>query len=208
MNILNFKGFQVSSLQEVIDKQEEVLFAFEPALKERQENFDIDIYEDQLLLKDFLLTRVVEELVEALEAFQKEHFDHYLEELVDAFNFLIEVHIISGLKFDLGSWSLVPTGRWIGEDNSLDLSVIKVETVKIGLMSIIEQIGLTTNTLKIRPWRQSQYPVDMKTFNDRWNHIFRAFFLWLGKQNILQKEFLDVWSRKYEVNKFRIESNY
>ena len=60
MNILNYEAQEISSLQEIIEKQKEIMFAFEPNLKRRVEEFDIDIYEDQMLLKDFLLVRAVE----------------------------------------------------------------------------------------------------------------------------------------------------
>ena len=96
MNILNYEPQEISSLQEIIKKQKEIMFAFEPNLKQRVEEFDIDIYEDQMLLKEFLLERVVEEITEAYSAFRAEHYEHYLEEIVDVFNFLIETVVDCG----------------------------------------------------------------------------------------------------------------
>ena len=94
MNILNYEAIEVKDLAEMIQKQKEIMFAFEPNLEQRVREFDIDIYEDQMLLKEFLLERVVEEITEAYSAFRAEHYEHYLEEIVDVFNFIIETHIL------------------------------------------------------------------------------------------------------------------
>ena len=94
MNILNYEAFKVENLAEIIEKQKEIMFAFEPNLKQRVEEFDIDIYEDQMLLKDFLLVRAVEEITEAGAAIKANHVEHYKEEIIDVFNFLVEASII------------------------------------------------------------------------------------------------------------------
>lgn len=221
MNILDFTGFEVKSLEELVEKQKEIMFAFEPGLKQRVEEFDIDIYEDQMLLKDFLLVRAVEELTEAGSAIAVNHVEHYKEEIVDVFNFLVETAIILGDKYSID----VPDNESIqnyfnGEEyfegvDTLDANYTDDENERHRLLNVlkalydlIQCIGELTNVLKLRPWRQSQYPVDLLTFKQRWQRIWENFWLTQKYLGFNWGEFKIIWSRKYQVNKFRIDSNY
>lgn len=220
MNILNYEAQEVNSLTEIINKQKEIMFSFEPNLKKRVEEFDIDIYEDQMLLKEFLLERVVEEITEAYSAFRAEHYEHYLEEIVDVFNFIIETHILLRNVVENDSILLKDLA------NSFSLYEIHIKLpdylyqdfcppedrrralIKSDLFNIIQLIGEITNLLKQRPWRESQYPVDLLTFKKKWLEFIQIFFDTLIHQGIGYDVLSDIWSKKYQVNKFRIESNY
>lgn len=222
MNILNYEGFKVQSLSEIIDKQKETMFAFEPSLKQRVEEFDIDIYEDQMLLKDFLLVRAVEEITEAGSAIKANHVEHYKEEMIDVFNFLVETAIILGyrIRFEEDEDELITDyfnrGKAYGFDSSTldndytteDNIRYRVGLINTNLFSLVQKIGELTNVLKLRPWRQSQYPVDLLTFKQRWQSIWENFWLIQYYFNFNWEEFKIIWSKKYEVNKFRIDSNY
>ena len=222
MNILNYEAQEISSLQEIIKKQKETMFAFEPNLKQRVEEFDIDIYDDQMLLKEFLLERVVEEITEAYSAFRAEHYEHYLEEIVDVFNFLIETqilikNIIMNDKVSLdniyNSFKLYEKHIKLPDylynvNHRVDSDNICRDKIRADLFDIIQSIGELTNLLKQRPWRESQYPVDLLTFRNRWIEVINLFFNTLIVQGIGFDILSNVWSKKYQVNKFRIESNY
>lgn len=219
MNILNYEAIEVKDLAEMIQKQKEIMFAFEPDLKKRVEEFDIDIYEDQMLLKEFLLERTVEEITEAYAAFRAQHYEHYLEEIVDVFNFLIETHIL--LKnvviddktcldniynsFKLYEKHIKLPDYLYPNSNSEDY---KRSFIRRDLFDVIQYIGELTNLLKQRPWRESQYPVDLLTFKDRWYDVLNIFISTLIRQGIGFDILSNIWSKKYQVNKFRIESNY
>lgn len=205
MNILNYEKIEIKDIDEIFEKQREIMFAFEPSLKQRVEEFDIDIFEDQMLLKDFLLTRMVEELTEASIALRQDHFEHYKEELVDAFNFLVEAAIILGYV----------ESDYLSEKEEKyfnSLSTIEPYSTKKysreAIYDVVEAIGEFTNKLKLRPWRDSQYPVDMLSFTKCYNTIWNKFYTLLEISGISWEEFKNTWSKKYQVNKFRIESNY
>lgn len=222
MNILNYEAQEISSLQEIMGKQKEIMFAFEPNLKQRVEEFDIDIYEDQMLLKEFLLERVVEEITEAYSAFRAEHYEHYLEEIVDVFNFLIETHILIkniiindkvSLDNIYNSFKLYEKHIKLpyylyNVNHRVDSGSICRDKIRADLFDITQSIGELTNLLKQRPWRESQYPVDLLTFRNRWIEVINLFFNTLIVQGIGFDILSNVWSKKYQVNKFRIESNY
>ena len=236
MNILNYEAQKVENLEEIIEKQKEIMFAFEPNLKKRTEEFDIDIYEDQMLLKEFLLERTVEEITEAGIALRNHHIEHYKEEMIDVFNFLLETKIILGDKYSLfpenindsnmsdypeeiTCWSWSQRYFYSGEEFFGDAELLNYKhsdetianlynSIKTDLYELIESIGELTNLLKQRPWRESQYPVDLLTFKQRWKTIISNFWLLQREYGFNWGEFKDIWSKKYQVNKFRIESNY
>lgn len=221
MNILNYEAQEISSLQEIIEKQKEIMFAFEPNLKQRVEEFDIDIYEDQMLLKDFLLVRAVEEITEAGAAIKANHVEHFKEELIDVFNFLLETKIILGEKYKIdpdivGVKSYLQENRYY-KDTNVDINreelnegeiQFRLSHIFMRLFHLVRNIGELTNVLKLRPWRQSQYPVDLMTFEKRWNDIWVNFWLSLAFFGFGFEEFKEIWSKKYQVNKFRVDSNY
>jgi hypothetical protein len=196
------------------------MFAFEPNLEQRVREFDIDIYEDQMLLKEFLLERVVEEITEAFAAFRAEHYEHYLEEIVDVFNFIIETHTLlrnvvendSTLLKDLAnSFSLyekhIKLPMFLYESGFFN-NKSRLDSIRKDLYELIQLIGEITNLLKQRPWRESQYPVDLLTFKKKWLEFIQIFFDTLIHQGIGYDILSGIWSKKYQVNKFRIESNY
>ena len=213
MNILNYDEIQITSLKEVIEKQKEIMMAFEPDLEKRIKEFDIDIPEDQMLLKDFLLTRVVEEITEASIALNKDHYEHFKEEIVDVFNFLIEAAILLNKIKEpieaLNRYNYTCPERpdaFLEIQNNLKYSYIR--NIRSKMFDLIEAIGDFTNKLKLRPWRESQYPVDILSLNECYKSIWNSFTILLEYGHISLEDLLKVWSRKYQVNKFRIESNY
>lgn len=221
MNILNFEAQEIDSLEEIIERQKAIMFSFEPNLEKRVEEFDIDIYEDQMLLKEFLLERAVEEITEAGAAIKANHVEHYKEEMIDVFNFLIETAIILGDQYpidvsDNGAVENYFNGEeFFGDVDTLDANytdeenqVHRVSNILKALYDLIQCIGELTNLLKQRPWRESQYPVDLITFKERWKRVWLNFWLTQKYYGFNWKEFKAIWSKKYQVNKFRIESNY
>ena len=221
MNILNYEAQEIDSLEEIIEKQKAIMFSFEPNLEKRVEEFDIDIYEDQMLLKDFLLVRAVEEITEAGAAIKANHVEHYKEEMIDVFNFLIETAIILGDQYPIdvsdneSVYNYFNGEEFFGDVDTLDANytdeenqVHRVSNILKALYDLVQCIGELTNLLKQRPWRESQYPVDLITFKARWKRVWLNFWLTQKYYGFNWKEFKAIWSKKYQVNKFRIESNY
>ena len=200
MNILNFDPKEVKGFSEVFKIQREIMVKFEPKLIDRIDSFDIDIYEDQMLLKDFLLSRLVEELTEASVALGADHEIHFKEEIIDAMNFLVESYILYGwnekkVKCDDFSSYMPP----FNPSKTL---------IRQKIYDLIEQIGLTCNKLKIRPWRHSQYVVDLRVFEEEFLKIWEKFIDLCITSNISKKDLLNTWSQKMQVNNFRLSTNY
>lgn len=194
MNTQDFKPF-IKSWEEIYALQGELQLMYRPYFKERIANFDINTLEDQELFKK-LCWQIVEELTEAMEAKDKNEKDHVLEELTDAFNFMLELYQLYGMAptFD---WTLP---KWA--------QVLEDEDFAGDLLTLIENIGMTANCLKNREWRQSQYMVDLVVFEDRLKWIWAYFVIMFEHLGLSENRVKELWSLKYQVNLFRIKSKY
>lgn len=193
MNTQDFKPF-IKSWEEIYALQGELQLMYRPYFKERIANFDINTLEDQELFKK-LCWQIVEELAEAKEAIEEElDGEHFEEELIDAFNFMLELYQLYGMTptFD---WTL-PEWAQDSEDFAGDL------------LTLIGNIGMTANCLKNREWRQSQYLVDLVVFEDRLKGIWASFVIMSGHLGLSENRVKELWSLKYQVNLFRIKSKY
>lgn len=194
MNTQDFKPF-IKSWEEIYALQGELQLMYRPYFKERITNFDINTLEDQELFKK-LCWQIVEELTEAMEAKDKNEKDHVLEELIDAFNFMLELYQLYGMTptFD---WTMP---KWA--------QVLEDEDFAGDLLTLIGNIGMTANCLKNREWRQSQYMVDLVVFEDRLKWIWTYFVIMFEHLGLSETRVKELWSLKYQVNVFRIKSKY
>lgn len=194
MNTQDFKPF-IKSWEEIYALQGELQLMYRPYFKERIANFDINTLEDQELFKK-LCWQIVEELTEAMEAKDKNEKDHVLEELIDAFNFMLELYQLYGMTptFD---WTLP---KWA--------QILKDGVWSADMLALIGTIGMTANCLKNREWRQSQYLVDLVVFENRLKSIWTDFIVVLEHAGLSETQVKELWSLKYQVNLFRIKSKY
>lgn len=195
MNTQDFKPF-IKSWEEIYALQGELQLMYRPYFKERIANFDINTLEDQELFKK-LCWQIVEELTEAMEAKDKNEKDHVLEELIDAFNFMLELYQLYGMAPDF-AW-----GHTYGFRKD-----IADENFEENILELIKTIGLAANCLKNREWRQSQYMVDLVVFEERLWIIWAMFAMLFGSIGVTEDKVRELWSLKYQVNLFRIKSKY
>lgn len=195
MNTQDFKPF-IKSWEEIYALQGELQLMYRPYFKERIANFDINTLEDQELFKK-LCWQIVEELTEAMEAKDKNEKDHVLEELIDAFNFMLELYQLYGMAPDF-AW-----GHTYGFRKD-----IADENFEENILELIKTIGLAANCLKNREWRQSQYLVDLVVFEDRLKGIWTSFVIMFEHLGLSENRVKELWSLKYQVNLFRIKSKY
>ena len=189
MNIENFDPIKYS-MDEIFERQKEIKFQYEPESQAIFEHFDIDTFEDQETFKKYCW-RITEELTEALE--DQQNRDHFKEELIDGFNFLIELCLLYGWNFD--------------DVKSCDI-VITTAPVREYILEVIYQLGITANCLKNRQWRQSQYLVDLYIFEQRFKYVWVNYMKLFARIGMDEEEVAILWSLKYQVNLFRLNSNY
>lgn len=195
MNTQDFKPF-IKSWEEIYALQGELQLMYRPYFKERIANFDINTLEDQELFKK-LCWQIVEELTEAMEAKDKNEEDHVLEELIDAFNFMLELYQLYGMAPDFAWGHTYGFRKDIADENFGE-----------NILELIKTIGLAANCLKNREWRQSQYMVDLVVFEERLWNIWAMFAMLFGSIGVMEDKVRELWSLKYQVNLFRIKSKY
>ena len=201
MNTENFKPFEYvsdeDSLKTIINLQTELANRYNTFEPNKIYDFDINVYQDQQIFKDFLQIRFIEELTEAMADTQ--NINHFKEEITDAFNFLVTAYSIYGWGNDL---------EWHFDASVTPLEISNTSEIKELMWNIVQLVGNTCNHLKNRPWRQSQYLVDLYVFEKDLKEIWVYFNYVLSILGITPREIFEQWSLKYQVNKFRLDSNY
>lgn len=185
--------------------------------------FAIDDAKTQMRLKD-MFWRATEEFAEALEnttinmsnmrgldESTPNEVAHVYEELIDALHFLVEASIIGGLHpaagpdvFNLMSeFSLVQA-----EHADTPLPPIVSRDISLYVWPIIRSLGLAANTLKNKPWKQSQMLTDRRLFLHWLKEAWTQFMRLVLEVNLTEADVFILYTQKNEVNKFRQRSNY
>lgn len=160
----------------------------------------------QKWIKDFAW-RVTEELSEAAECLDSGsdnfgNMEHHKEELIDGLHFLVEMTIIAGYgaeiakKIDMSSPIIVE-----GHVETEDL-------LKIASWPVVYQLGLMCNTLKNKPWKQTQMMTDKNEFEYRLNLAWENLVALLRFAGMDLDTIYIYYFKKNEVNKFRQRSKY
>lgn len=166
--------------------------------------FNINLEESQIWIKDFFW-RVWEELMEAYEALTEEDdIIHYLEELIDALHFYLEIYVLLDRHINIEGIILsVKNCSNISED----ISALRNTNHKIGYW-----MGLAANKLRNKKWKKSQVLVDVDDFNNYLDKGFRALVRLICRSLIpsdnLKYDLLNSYHKKNIVNRFRQRSNY
>lgn len=210
MNTNDFKPFEYRNdcFNFIFRKQKELMIEFLKTEKISIDSFDINCFDDQRIFKDYLQIRFIEELNEA--TLDLENYSHFLEEMVDAFNFLVETYIIYGWNhWDLSEWKVKPDRFFFRVSNDKILqNMFDRVSLNAKFYEVIESVGAACNLLKNRPWKSSQYLVDLFVFEDLFKKVWTKFNELCNFVGISKKKLFQVWSLKYQVNYYRIKTKY
>lgn len=152
----------------------------------------------------------VEELAEAYQAMEIDwsRWEHSEEEMIDSLHFFIEKLLIANLTYNkiLG---------YLGTDSENIRNLIKEKSEKIKDYSVEALLRLATyhaniadNRLRNKERKEEQLPTNRDLFYKESAEGFlkylAAFYsLWLNENKLRE-----LYSRKNQVNQFRIKSNY
>jgi hypothetical protein len=173
----------------------------------------------QLRFKDFAW-RITEELTEATLALGEENETHYLEELIDALHFSVELLIMCGM-FPLTSEKALEAaeaGRPSGDSFERAFANSKCP-VPSGIATwggtarwlsflVIEKLGEAMNRLKLKPWKTTPMVTDERAFRQSLSEFFGALIDLLKASGFTAKTATQMYLNKHAVNKFRIVSRY
>lgn len=210
LNILDYvaKKHTKPILESVFEETSYLFFNFykdyQPTVQNLDVPIDIDTYDGQLAMKDYLEIRVVEELMEMREAIVEGHVEEHIhEEIGDSFNFLINAYILYGW----GASRFKPIEKlweeWQFKDQKKD-----VKEVDLAMIEVVYYVGITCNKLKIRPWKKSQYLTDTLIFEQRFEQLFYSFMKLMFTLGISDEMLWSIFSRKNQCNEFRIDTGY
>lgn len=199
----------IKSFSDLYDKAKEQFLMYEKleGISDwKSYDFCIDCPKDQMMFKDMLQIRFIEELTEATVDFK--NYEHLKEELTDALNFFLSAYIMLGVdfnKFPDPSTILMklPPNSESELGRFFDIPDMWSETYRV-----IERVGYLCNLLKNRPWAQSNYLVSMLDFNERLTDLWVTFWHYLYAWGIGKETLFDMFERKLLVNGFRVETGY
>lgn len=208
MNILDFTAEDLKG--PVLDKSftsvKKIFFEryknYQPTVKDLEVPIDIDTFEGQVAMKDYLEIRVVEEIMEMKEAIEnKDMREHIYEEVSDSFGFLINAYVLYGWEAD----KFLSVEKLWNEFNSTSN---KSEDVDKVILQVVYDICLACNKLKIRPWKQSQYLTDMLIWEERLEKIYYSYMNLIFNLNIRPEMLWNIFNRKSQCNVFRLDTGY
>jgi hypothetical protein len=163
--------------------------------------FDLDDRRWQYLIKDFAW-RVIEEVGEALDAWNGAEDEHAQEEMADGLHFFVEMLLLIGMTPD--DLCEMPG---IG-DRLVDLFPSTDHSPSGAVADLVEHLGMAMCSLKLKPWKQTAFPTDVKEFRKR---LVRAFCSYLDVAEAMKlrpQSLYEMYFKKNVVNQFRIESRY
>lgn len=162
--------------------------------------FSVNNSKGQVVIKDFLW-RITEEIGEALEAmYNGEPEDKIHEELADALHFVAGLCIITNYEKTFQScWENIALGVRLP---------ITDESRNLHIANFVLKAGVLGNTLKMKPWKQTEVLTDEYYFGQCLYDMV-CYFLWVCMSfGMSAHDLYDYYYRKSEVNLFRIRSNY
>lgn len=211
MNINDFQApeFTPEWLKDIFDRQQTLIDKYAEIEGMPEYPFSPHTREGQKWFKDFLW-RVSEELGESYEAYylnsiedneekSKAHEVHQLEELIDALHFLVELVILTGKD-------------WVWAREQLDTAVTigsnMEQTPENAYWQVSYYLGMIGNTLKNKPWKQTEMPTDEEKFYGNLGRAFQALFQCMAFVGADEAKVYDYYTRKHQVNQFRQRSQY
>jgi len=147
-----------------------------------------------------------EELAEAYEA--KDNKDHMQEELIDALHFLVEKLQIANLTFDkilLYSWQKEET---LWDNIKSNAEDYRLENLEFYFRKAAYWTNIPDNRLRNKEWKNEQIATNRELFYKECSNGFFAFLIALWNLGLDKDKLWDLYSRKNQVNHFRIKSNY
>jgi len=218
VNILDFKADELKGplLDKVFTVVEKMFLdkykSYQPTVKDLSIPLDIDTFEGQVAMKDYLEIRVIEELMEMREAILSDDMrEHVHEEVADSFAFLINAYILYGWK---ASRFESVERLWGNFANTLAPGPVTynliwdAEQIDKSILETVYGICLACNKLKIRPWKKSQYLTDLLIFEERLEKVYYSYMELVFNMNIHPEMLWDIFHRKALCNDFRIETGY
>ena len=193
LEMVNINSFEAEAkpeniLREIFNKQKELMdkYGTKPVWD------DVDTLKGAQEIRKYS-KYTCEELAEAYEA--KDNKDHMQEELIDALHFLVEKLQIANLTFDKILFYSWHKEEWLWN---------KIKDCA----EDFQMLDIPDNRLRNKERKNEQIATNRELFYKECSQWFIAFLIALYCLGIDEIKLWDLYSRKNQVNHFRINSNY
>ena len=206
MNITHAKKEEVKeeSLKAIFNRQKELMVKYHDIelksglLQTEDCPIELDDRKGQARIKDFAW-RITEEVGEAIDALVNLEMLHHKEELIDGLHFLTEMTILTG--YDLPN------------EFTLDELITQSEEIRGWSMeelvfNHVRYLGMMCNCLKNKPWKQSMMKTNKENFFQHLKLVWLNYIKMLTAAELSEKDIVDIYLKKSQVNQFRQRSNY
>lgn len=203
MNINDFQApeFTPNWLEDIFTRQTQLINKYQEIEQMPEWPMSIHTRGGQKWIKDFLW-RTSEELAESYEAYIGSNEVHQIEELIDALHFITELVLLVGKDW---KWAR----EALDQDNSnLEVPGFVEDTVTTSYWQVNYYLGMVGNTLKNKPWKQTEMPTDEEKFYRNLGLAYKALFYCLAKSGAEEEKVYEYYTKKHQVNQFRQRSNY
>lgn len=206
MNITHAKKEEVNeeSLKAIFNRQKELMVKYHDIelksglLQTEDCPIELDDRKGQARIKDFAW-RITEEVGEAIDALVNLEMLHHKEELIDGLHFLTEMTILTG--YDLPN-------EFTLEELITQSEEIKGWSMEELVFNHVRYLGMMCNCLKNKPWKQSMMKTNKENFFQHLKLVWLNYIKMLTAAELSEKDIVDIYLKKSQVNQFRQRSNY
>ncbi|RLD01840.1 MAG: hypothetical protein DRI65_15350 [Chloroflexota bacterium] len=184
----------------MLDAQYELVKEYIKIEKFPEPVWDMRLKINQLRFKGFLF-RIIEELSEAQESLLENDITNFWTEIADSMAFALEIGIVSGILPGRDLWALAFIPR-IAPAN-YDYS-----TVREWFWESTYQLGMVSNVLRSKEWKQTEVLPDMEKFKELMQDFYRTYFNGFSKIGCSEAHIVEWYLKKNAVNVFRQRSKY
>ena len=200
MNILDFEAGEFNNetwLDDIFAKQLGVMHKYAEIEGMPEWPLNVNTRVGQKWFKDFLW-RVTEEIAESYEACLAKDEVHTIEELADALHFFTELLLLAGYN---STWAKEQLENHPVVSNDS-------ENIMPAYLNAHFWLGMVGNTLKNKPWKQTEMLTDEVKFEQMLSNAFKALIDVFGANGADFETIHSYYTRKNQVNQFRQKSKY
>lgn len=199
--MVNINDFEVEGripenvLKEIHEKQNELMMKYKEIEGLPDWPLNVNLAKHQIIIKDFK-QRILEEMAEGYEAFLESDNEHFFEEMIDGLHFATELNLLTGKNFD-----------FFEDFDKIEISP-KHKCFPEMFWDVGYKYGLLMNTLKNKPWKQSEIETDKNKFFRLLKESYESYLRLLKFIGLTKETMYCYYFKKNKVNQFRQRSKY
>ena len=136
-----------------------------------------------------------------LEILKDDSYIHFIEEIIDSLHFITEKCLLSGLD----SYKTISRYKTYTKNKR---NLKNLDEFKVLVTDIMYKINITDNFLRNKEWKRTNVVTNVELYLEGLIDAYFTFYDMLYSLWLDDKLIAFIYSKKHEVNNFRIRSNY